>query len=81
MTRRLAPGGITKEKAIQIANAAYHVLWGEPPGELKVMKCELNQNKTWEIQVWWDLGLPNGGARFWIHQTGSFERAEYIPGE
>ncbi|MCX6880581.1 MAG: hypothetical protein NTW21_43265 [Verrucomicrobia bacterium] len=81
LTRRLAPGGITKEEAAQIANAAYRALWGEPGGELKVTKCELNQAKTWEIEVWWDLGLPNGGARMWIHQTGGFERAEYIPGE
>lgn len=81
MTRRLAAGGITKEEAVQIATNAYRVLWGEPPGQLKVMKSELNQNKTWEIEVWWDLGLPNGGARFWIRQTGSFDRAEYIPGE
>jgi len=81
MTRRLAPGGITKEEAVQIATNAYRVLWGEPPGELKVTKSELNQSKTWEIVLWWDLGLPNGGANFWIHQTGSFQRAEYIPGE
>jgi hypothetical protein len=81
ITRRLSPGGITKDESIQIANAAYRVLWGEPAGELKVTKCELNATKTWEIEVWWDLGLPNGGARFRIHQTGGFERAEYIPGE
>jgi hypothetical protein len=81
ITRRLSPGGITKDEAIQIANAAYRVLWGEPPGELKVTQCELNKDKTWVVEVWWDLGLPNGGARFWIRQTGSFERAEYIPGE
>jgi len=81
LTRRLAPGGITKDEAAQIANAACRAVWGEPGGELKVTKCELNQAKTWEIEVWWDLGLPNGGARMWIHQTGGFERADYIPGE
>ena len=80
MTRRLAPGGITKDEAIQIATAAYRVLWGEPPRDLRVTKCELNKAKTWEIEVWWDMGDASGGARFWIDQTGNFDRAEYIPG-